>query len=276
MTVTVLEASDRLGGKVRTSAIDLPGGPRTVDEGADNFLARVPDAVELCVELGLEDQLIEPAIGRAAVWARGAVRPYPTRHVLGVPLDADELALTGIVSDDAVRAVAGEVDSTDPAPPDDVAIGAFIGGRFGREVVEHLVGPLVGGINAGDVDELSLRAVTPQLAAAAADGASLTLALRHRLAAAPPSGPVFRALAGGTATLVDTLADRLRGAVRAQDLVARHGGSQFVVVLTDVPDEFEAIVLADRDPVFAAPGAWPQEISPDFRNDFARAYLLKR
>ncbi|HNL47820.1 MAG TPA: FAD-dependent oxidoreductase, partial [Microthrixaceae bacterium] len=182
VTVTVLEASDRLGGKVRTSAIELPGGPRTVDEGADNFLARVPDAVELCVELGLEDQLIEPAIGRAAVWARGAVRPYPTRHVLGVPLDADELARTGIVSDDAVRAVAGEVDSTDPAPPDDVAIGAFIGGRFGREVVEHLVGPLVGGINAGDVDELSLRAVTPQLAAAAADGASLTLALRHRLA----------------------------------------------------------------------------------------------
>ena len=46
--------------------------------------------------------------------------------------------------------------------------------------------------------------------------------------------------------VVATLASRLLGLVRAQDLVARHGGSQFVVVLTDVPDEFEAIVLADR------------------------------
>ena len=36
-----------------------------------------------------------------------------------------------------------------------------------------------------------------------------------------------------------------------------------------------AIVLAAADPVFAAPDAWPQKIAPDFRNDFARVYLLK-
>jgi diguanylate cyclase (GGDEF)-like protein/PAS domain S-box-containing protein len=46
--------------------------------------------------------------------------------------------------------------------------------------------------------------------------------------------------------VVTTIAGRLTELVRAQDLVARHGGSQFVVVLADVPDEFEAIVLADR------------------------------
>ena len=86
--VTVLESSDRFGGKVRTSALDLPGGPLIVDEGADNFLARVPDAVDLCVELGLADQLTQPAIGRAAVWIDGQVRPYMARHVLGVPLSA--------------------------------------------------------------------------------------------------------------------------------------------------------------------------------------------
>lgn len=238
--VTVLEASDRLGGKVRTSTLDLPTGPRTVDEGADNFLARVPDAVELCIELGLDDQLIEPAIGRAAVWVRGAVRPYPTRHVLGVPLDAGELAATGIVSDDAVRAVADEVDSTDPAPTDDVTIGSFLGRRLGREVVDHVVGPLVGGVNAGDVDELSLRAVTPQLAAAAADGGSLILALRHRLAAAPPTGPVFRALAGGTGTLIESLEDQLR--VRGVDVRTGTG----VVDLRRAPATPDAHAL-DRD-----------------------------
>ncbi|MGN6695523.1 MAG: EAL domain-containing protein [Aquihabitans sp.] len=46
--------------------------------------------------------------------------------------------------------------------------------------------------------------------------------------------------------VVTTIARRLGEVVRAQDLVARHGGSQFVVVLADVPDEFEAILLADR------------------------------
>ncbi|MCB0971685.1 MAG: EAL domain-containing protein, partial [Acidimicrobiales bacterium] len=46
--------------------------------------------------------------------------------------------------------------------------------------------------------------------------------------------------------VVSTIAGRLRGLVRGQDLVARHGGSQFVVVLTEVPDEFEAIALANR------------------------------
>ena len=54
--------------------------------------------------------------------------------------------------------------------------------------------------------------------------------------------------------VVTTIASRISELVRAQDLVARHGGSQFVVVLADVPDEFEAILLADRLlSCFAAP-----------------------
>ncbi len=211
--VTVLESSDRFGGKVRTSALDLPGGPLTVDEGADNFLARVPDAVALCLELGLADQLTQPAIGRAAVWIDGQVRPYMARHVLGVPLTADELASTGIVSDAAVASVDRELESTLRAPDGDVSIGAYLGAHFDREVVDHVVGPLVGGVNAGDVDELSLRAVTPQLAAAAAraDGTSLTATLQAQLAQAPPTGPVFQALVGGTQTLIDSLVEQLRG-----------------------------------------------------------------
>ena len=60
--VTVLEASDRLGGNIRTSRF----AGLDVDEAADAFLARVPEAVELCRRLGLGGDLVSPAIGSAS------------------------------------------------------------------------------------------------------------------------------------------------------------------------------------------------------------------
>lgn len=211
VSVTVLESTDRLGGKVRTSALDLPTGALVVDEGADNFLARVPDAVGLCDELGLTAELVEPRVGRAMVAVGGQLHPYPERHVLGVPLDLDDLAHSGILSPAGLAAVAAERDHPRPAPEDDVAIGPYLAERFGQELVDHVVGPLVGGINAGDVAELSLRAVVPQLAEAASAGGVLSKVLRDRLAAAPPAGPVFTAVRGGTERLVTTLAEQLTG-----------------------------------------------------------------
>ncbi len=283
--VTVVEEETRFGGKVRTGIVTLPTGHITIDEGADNFLARVPDAVELCIELGLEDQLTQPALGRAAVWVGGEVRPYPPRHVLGVPLDVDELAATGIVSPEALEVVAAESALPDDAagPDGDVSIGDYLSERLGREVADHVVGPLVGGINAGDIDELSLRAVTPQLADAATRGGSLTRTLQGRLAAAPPPGPVFRALLGGTSSMVYALMIQLMergvelraGSAATAVLPAagsddefddsdgdRHGG--YVVRLADgtsvdadavvvtLPAPAAATVLADVSPAAAA------------------------
>ena len=80
-TVTLFEADDRLGGKIRTSPF---AGLPAVDEGADAFLARVPWAVDLAAELGLDD-LVSPATGRAYVWWDGALHPIPEGLVLGVP-----------------------------------------------------------------------------------------------------------------------------------------------------------------------------------------------
>lgn len=208
--VTVLEAEERLGGKIRTSTLDLPDGPVTIDEGADAFLARVPEAVDLCRELGLDGEFTQPASGRAKVYVDGDLRFFPTQHVLGVPLDPQDLADTGILSEQGLAAATAEVDFRGPAPDRDVAIGPYLTQHFGRELVDHVVGPLIGGINAGDVEQLSLAAVTPQLAEAAADGDSLTRALQRRRAATPPTGPVFHGLRSGTGALIDALAERCR------------------------------------------------------------------
>ncbi len=208
-TVTVLEAGERTGGKLVTSDLVVDGSVLRIDEGADAFLARVPDAVGLCTELGLDDELVSPATGRAHVWHDGALRPLPDHHVLGVPLDAEDAAATGLLSTEAVEMVRTEPDRPAPATVDDVSVAGFVSGRVGREVVDRLVGPLVGGISAGDVDRLSLSAVTPQLAEAARRGGSLLDALRDQRAAVDVDAPVFRTLRGGTARLVDALTDRL-------------------------------------------------------------------
>lgn len=254
--VAVLEADDRLGGKVRTSTVQLEDGTElVVDEGADAFLARVPDAVQLCGELGLTDELTQPAIGRAKVFVDGELRFLPERTVLGVPLDIETLAAAGLLSDDGVAAAADELERDDPAATNDVAIGPFLAERYGPELVDRVVGPLIGGINAGDIDELSLRAVTPQLADAADEGASLSRALQRRQPAVADERPVFHALLGGTGRLVDALAAGLRErgvAIRTGAPAAslrRADGAWTVQLEDDSVLEADLVVLATPAPV---------------------------
>ena len=208
--VTVHEASERFGGMIRTSEVTLPdGGSMVIDEAADAFLARVPDAVGLCRELGLGDRFTQPAAGRAKVWTPDGLRWFPSGSVLGVPLDLDDLSDTGLLSPEGLDSVAAESGRADPPLHGDIAVGPFLRERFGDEVVDRIVGPLVGGISAGDVDRMSLRACTPQIADAASVGGCLTDELRRRAAQAA-DGPVFHGLAGGTATMVDALVGQLR------------------------------------------------------------------
>lgn len=206
--VTLVEP-DALGGKIRTSVF----AGRPVDEGADAFLLRVPWALDLCRELQIEAELRSPDLRTAYVWADGALRPLPGGHVLGVPTDLDALAAAGVVS--AAGAARAAEDLTRPAAPDDpfvtgadVAIGPYLRRRLGDEVVDRLIDPLVGGINAGDTAQLSLAAVVPQLDAAARSGdASVIRSCRAQRQAAtvPPDAPVFATPYGGMARLVDGL-----------------------------------------------------------------------
>src|SRR5579872_4554584 len=79
--IVVLESSDRAGGMLRSG--DFAG--RMVDMGADGFLGRRPEAIELCREVGLEDRLVPIAARGASVWSRGRLRVLPERHAMGIP-----------------------------------------------------------------------------------------------------------------------------------------------------------------------------------------------
>jgi oxygen-dependent protoporphyrinogen oxidase len=222
--VTVLEASSRVGGKILTT----PFAGRPVDCGADAFLARVPEAKALCDELGIGGMLTSPASRSALVWARGELRRLPAGLVLGVPTDMDALAASGIVSADGVARAADDLSamappagepSGDPEGEGDLSVGHLVRGRLGDEVYEHLVAPLLSGVNAGDADRLSVAAGAAQLAVAARRSPSLIAGLRAQQqasldAGSDPDAPVFHGIPVGTQTLTDLLLARLTGARR--------------------------------------------------------------
>jgi oxygen-dependent protoporphyrinogen oxidase len=201
-SVTLVEPGP-LGGKVRASAFD----GRRLDEAADAFLARVPEGVDLCRSLGIDGDLVSPAARRARVWSRGALRLLPEAQVLGVPTDLEELEVSGIVSPDGLARAREDLRRPLEAPPGDPAIGEVVRDRLGEEVLERLVDPLVGGINAGDTERLSLAATVPQLDAALRSGCpSLVEACRRQRAqVVDPSAPVFFAPRGGMGALTGAL-----------------------------------------------------------------------
>ncbi|MGN5636586.1 protoporphyrinogen oxidase [Streptomyces sp. AC154] len=218
LRVTLLEATDRLGGKLRTGEV---AGVQ-VDLGAESMLARRPEAVGLARAVGLADRLQPPATATASLWTRDALRPMPKGHVMGVP--GDPAALGEVLSPEGLARIAQERDLTPTEVGDDVAVGAYVADRLGREVVDRLVEPLLGGVYAGDAYRISMRAAVPQLFEIARQGGSLldgVTRLQEQAAARQQTGPVFQGIAGGIGTLPDAVA----AAVRA-------GGGE---ILTETP-----------------------------------------
>jgi protoporphyrinogen/coproporphyrinogen III oxidase len=196
--LTLFEADSRLGGVIRTSPF---AGHGAVDEGADAFLARVPWATDLARRVGLGDSLASPAIGKAAVWWNG-LHDIPEGLLLGMPTGLGGLARSSLLSRRGKLRAATEI----VRPRTDLAadsVGGFVRARFGDEVQERLVDPLIGSIYAADTDAFSLAAV-PQLAELASGSRSMLLAARHRPSA--PPGPVFYTPRPGMGALVAAVA----------------------------------------------------------------------
>ena len=198
--VIVVEGSSRTGGKLLRGEV---AGVQT-DLGAESLLARRPEALRLLDELGLTSEVVHPQTVQARIWSRGALRPLPAGHVMGVPSDLRALSASGVVSRRAL--VRAAFDRALPATrvAGDMTVGAYVGSRLGHAVVDRLVEPLLGGVYAGRADELSLRATLPQVAAVAGSR-SLLRALKPARTAAASSGPVFAGLPGGVGRLAETL-----------------------------------------------------------------------
>ena len=202
--IVVFEASDRAGGKLRR--VEVAGA--WVDVGAEAMLARRPEGVAAIAALGLADQLVHPLTTGALLRNRGRNRPLPARTLMGIPTDLAALEQADVLSPESVRRVADEPADL-PVLAGDISVGDLVAQRFGDEVVDRLVDPLLGGVYAGRAHDISLQAAVPTLYRRLRDsGGSLGDQARASIAAGaqPAARPVFASLAGGLARLPETLA----------------------------------------------------------------------
>ncbi|GGD05561.1 FAD-dependent oxidoreductase [Nocardioides daphniae] len=238
--VLVLEASDHLGGKLRTAEV----AGVTVDVGAEAMLNRRPEGVALAHSVGIE--LEHPTVASSRIWTRGGLRPLP-RSLMGVPLDLEGLEASGVLSEAGLERVRQEPTLPPTVVTDDVSVGDLVAARFGDEVVDRLVEPLLGGVYAGDARRLSARACVPQLVAFAERGSLL-----QQGSAIPTTYdvPVFAGISGGMGSWPALLAEApgvtVRTGATVRELRRTSTGWELVVGPTTAPEVVEAsgVVLA--------------------------------
>jgi oxygen-dependent protoporphyrinogen oxidase len=202
--VVLFEESNRLGGKLHT--VDLEGA--TVEAGADCFVARDEHVVKLCRELEIED-LREPRSFGAWIWREGRLHPMPRQTFGGIPTSVGALLTARVLSLRGRFRALADLILPGPLTGPDIAVGSFVARRFGREVAEVFVDPLLAGTRAGTLDELSLAAATPALDSVARRHRSVIRGLRRSDDAGPPR---FLAPAEGMGAIAQGLGERLKAA----------------------------------------------------------------
>lgn len=205
--VDLFEASSRLGGKLHS----VKFGGTYVDVGPDSFLARRPEAVKLCGELGISDDLEAPGVKGAFIVVDNRLRKIPSDLALGVPVrlgslirsvvehriltvrgmsraavgyffpTPPDMSLYGVGHQGALYSTSSHKPSTDPDLSYDVDLGRLIEHHMGREVVAKLADPLIGGIHAGSIYGMSAAALFPPILQASKQQGSLAVNLSRAM-----------------------------------------------------------------------------------------------
>ncbi len=258
--ITIVEKSERLGGKIRT----LHRDGFVIEKGPDSFLARKTPIINLIKDLGLEDQLVatNPNAKTNYILHRGKLHAMPLGLVLGIPTAVTPFIKTGLISPLGKLRAAMDLLLPRRGTDEDESLGGFIRRRLGQEVLDHITEPLLAGIYAGDTQSLSLTATFPQFKQIERKHRSLILGMLAAKKVMPRQEglpeiarrSLFLTFKQGLTTLVDKLEQSLSG-VR---FVTGQGIEQLTIVgegydlkLTD-GSELEADGLIMALPAFEA------------------------
>jgi oxygen-dependent protoporphyrinogen oxidase len=272
VSFVVLERASRAGGVIFSESVD----GFTIDGGPDSLLIQKPEAIALCQEIGLGDQLVSTQPPRVAYIQRGGkLHALPAASVLGIPTRIGPFLRTTLFSWPGKLRMGAELFIPRKRDESDESIGAFITRRFGREAATYLAEPLLAGIHAGDVDRLSARALFPRLVDAERKHGSLLRAfsirnprnpIRNPQSAIPNSEGAFKSLPGGLSDMVHALVKALGAAnVRTSTSVDRISGDGPFLVHTSAGESIEA-----RAVVLATPAYATSELTRDRDEEISR------
>ena len=240
--IVVLEGEKQTGGKLITSRF----AGLLLDEGADAFLARAPWAKDLFDEIGISKEFVSPSSRSASIWANGSLEPLPSPNVLGIPLDHDSLPSKLLNSGDALKIKQGGKPSKAVPEGTDVSIGSLVRDCVGNSVFELFVDPLLGGINAGVVDDMSCETMAPQLLEAARHEEGLIAALRETQQNSDSDSPVFYTHPNGMGHIVEKLTEQVSESIRKDsNVISINRTNQQWILETNAGSEIaDAVVLA--------------------------------
>jgi oxygen-dependent protoporphyrinogen oxidase len=202
----VVEASPRPGGVIRSERRDgflLELGPQS--------FSGTPQLLDLCRELGLENELVEaPPRAPRFLLINGQLKQ--------APLSPPAFVVSSLFSAKTKLSILRDVLGRSAPPADDESVAAFIRRKFSAELLDKLVGPFVSGIYAGDPEKLSLRAAFPQLHEAERTSRSI---IRGLICAAkskpgPKQRPSLQSFKNGNETLIRALAAKLGSALHTE------------------------------------------------------------
>jgi oxygen-dependent protoporphyrinogen oxidase len=238
----LFEASPRAGGLIRTDHVD----GFTIEAGPDSLLAQKPAGIRLCEELGLGPRLKTSSLPRTAyVLKHGRLHRLPSPSALGIPWTWRAVASYDLLAPKARARLACE-----PLVPRgqaaDESVASFFRRRFGADTVGLVAEPLLGGIHAGNIEQLSVRSLFPRFPEAESRERSVLRSFRraHR-----PGGTdgLFRSLSSGMGELVAAIERRLPGAAIHYNAPVRaiaRDGEKWCVATDAGPVQASAVVIA--------------------------------
>lgn len=205
------ESEERLGGKMQTIRKD----GFLIELGPDSYLARKEAALRLIQALGVEKQSILNETGKAYVLLNRQLHPIPDGAAMGIPTKISPFITTGMFSlSGKIRASCDFFLPRSSGKDKDQSLGTFFRYRFGSEVVENLIEPLLSGIYAGDIDNLSLMSTFPQFYYVEQKYRCLTYGMKKAIPQ-PKRKPgirkpgIFQTLDNGLETIIESIEKQL-------------------------------------------------------------------
>jgi oxygen-dependent protoporphyrinogen oxidase len=256
VSCTLFEASDRLGGTVRTERVTVEGaGTFIVELGPDGWVSEKPWARDLAMELGLGGQLVpsNDAERRTLLLRGGTLQAFPEGMRMMVPLNDDAVQASKLLSECARQAYLTEPSRAEELralaiATEDITVGDFVRRHYGDEVTQTFAGPLLAGVFGGDIEKLSALSVMPSFIKLEREYGSLSVGLRARAASSSTTQQsIFTALRGGNQSLIDAIASLLRATtVRLSTPVSSltHADTTWTVQSALGVENFDSVMLA--------------------------------